>query len=804
MKNTTVSVVCVLLFAFLSPGMNAQFKIIRSSVSTNGDPTITEDTCRCTPFTFDENDGEWFKNLIRDLFPSKEERERRRAVVRQIEFDLKTNIEGIYKLQFDDFEQARDHLLKEYSRTLLSDGPGKFQAEVIEREAQFNMESTHLSALEFRGREIGNGILNSSLGTYRIDGVSMTEIQTIEELRRTREKVKSRYDDHDNFLNANGEANLVKGVSSVKELTDTAAHFGGLSIWSEMILNSIRFRTNSFEKIRDYIIAVKSLNPCPLRPGECGERAYDKFRRTGRIRNADPRDESRRAAVTIGKGSPRHMPTTRSIESMQKESAFGPDILGPEGKAFLDQNAKVRQAVENFYKNKAYNGKSQAVVKRVFREAFKPNGSLKGAEDEDLYRTWHNIKVRSATLKNTVRQGTLFPATAVDGYSGVTDITGAFQENPEHQRFAGTAIRGFFCDNGSGIPGGFPLSDAALSRYFEFQDNPGSKGLIGLDFKNDLGTQLWDGGLQTNDAVFEHLNKVEGIGNRYGLTDVQRGFLSTGIDFVKDLAEFLATHTAAEDKEEVDKFAQDAIRDFNEGREVDFDAFNFDPCASIAGLRAKDDGLFEDKIDELKGKLKERREFGFQDRFEGPGKDKHLPLSPTRNAEGEIISNLLDVDYNSNTKGWMHTHYEIKNIPNGDGTFTPDGLVPMFSPGDVALFLDIIDQVNKSDNDMREVYGTVVTEKGTFMMRFTGDQRDVAHNNEARQRLKREQAKNFGLDKTYRKYLKLGNEIGFLRFLKFNMNVRGIELFELGKNNRTTKFKFKADSNFLSLEKEDC
>ena len=742
-------------------------------------------------------------------------KKRAKEFAKQFQQDFKEEIEKEFGRKFEHWNFARRFFFKQWAKLLLGNTPSLLKNEVNKKAGTFDAVASQLKALEVRRNEIiGGNINNPSIGGFRIDGKLAIDIRSLTEADRIKGRLDKQYGELDSFLNPGKKSNMVEGVKNLRNVTEIACE----SMMEFFDRSAIRVYWGSVYSgsnlLRDYMIAWRSRNDCQFVPSPivCTS-FFSSWTSNGRVEKGDARKETVSAIRQSGAVG-RHSPSPQSIEVMRQQSAF--NIFSTKTKDYLDANPNVRQALEDYYKLHDYSGEAQATAKKILNTTLDTNvGSLAEEFSPGIYRTTNDIIVRRDDGRpNTVAGGIW------DRYGQSLDYPGAFNMIRELQKdghfgvqgAVGSALRGFMRDNGIDFP--FIRKslekdfDKTLARYFEFEESTGNGEFVAAAFKDDLGRTTWDAGLRDWKSVFNHFIKTDAITARFDLNDSFRFSLARGVGFVDDLFAFLTRNAGndkdKEEKEKAEEFAENAIRDFNEGREVDFDAFDFDPCASIAGTRAQDNGAFDKEIDKLKDKLGEDHEFGFQERFKGVGGGKLLQMSPSRDSQGNIISNQLDLNYNSNTKGWAHTHYKPRLVENGDGTFDRVGLAPMFSPVDVATFLNVIDQVNRSDNDIRRVYAAVVTEDGTFMLKFTGNQEDMNHNNAARQKLKREQAENLKLDADYLKYLKLGNELGFLRFLKFNMNLRGLELFQLKKEGIATKFKFKLDSNFLDLDEDDC
>lgn len=143
----------------------------------------------------------------------------------------------------------------------------------------------------------------------------------------------------------------------------------------------------------------------------------------------------------------------------------------------------------------------------------------------------------------------------------------------------------------------------------------------------------------------------------------------------------------------------------------------------------------------------------------------------------------------SNTMGYMHTHLD----PYESGRYNSDGesevLAPikMFSPADVERFLSLLINAKVNNIPIENVYGTMVSSSGIYMLRFTGNIADVRTNFEWD-----------GLNEIYKKSINDdGVEKGFLNFIKNNIGINGISLFKI-KNDGTSENKTLNSNNRLT------
>ncbi|MDC1265618.1 hypothetical protein N8009_02365 [Flavobacteriaceae bacterium] len=185
------------------------------------------------------------------------------------------------------------------------------------------------------------------------------------------------------------------------------------------------------------------------------------------------------------------------------------------------------------------------------------------------------------------------------------------------------------------------------------------------------------------------------------------------------------------------------------------------------------DQQFKDKIKLLKKKTGEQQETGFSQDTNG----SFTPLSVTNNGHS------LSIPFTSSMKGFLHTH--IDDYENGefDDEGNPKIIQPikMFSPGDIITFLDLITNAKSNNISTLNVFGYVVSSYGTYTIRFNGNVSDITANiSDLRTKLNDQT-----LNEKYKKLVnKFGRERGFLKFLKHEIGIQGINLYKIKNSGR--------------------
>lgn len=195
------------------------------------------------------------------------------------------------------------------------------------------------------------------------------------------------------------------------------------------------------------------------------------------------------------------------------------------------------------------------------------------------------------------------------------------------------------------------------------------------------------------------------------------------------------------------------------------------PCEQVK--RQLQDSLFTTKIKGMREYLtiteaKHQREKGFrEDRGKG-----YTPLV----ANG---STSLYFDNNEKTVGYLHNHTAAFEIDLGLGYYKEFSPIQIFSPADIIVFLQMVRSAANNGIPVEDVYATVVAKDGTYMLKFTGNPKDIG-------RLPSPNA----LEKEYKYYFtqKYPNSVveAFLHFVNDRIPVLGIELMGIDFGNHTS------------------
>ena len=203
-----------------------------------------------------------------------------------------------------------------------------------------------------------------------------------------------------------------------------------------------------------------------------------------------------------------------------------------------------------------------------------------------------------------------------------------------------------------------------------------------------------------------------------------------------------------------------------------------DPCQEIKAQI--DNQLIKEKIDALKGKTANKNEAGIVQKKDGTFADMQAATN----------SNELNMPRGTDFIGSMHTHQD----PYPSGRYRPDGTsimlrpIPIFSPKDVVQFLEFLNNTKINNAPVQAVYNTMISSSTVYQLRFTGNITDVKIDFDYEI-----------LNEKYRVAIRENKEeLGFLKFIKDNININGIELYEIKDDGSTNKFFLNSDNKLTS------
>ncbi|MDV4026120.1 hypothetical protein CMT52_17450 [Elizabethkingia anophelis] len=221
-----------------------------------------------------------------------------------------------------------------------------------------------------------------------------------------------------------------------------------------------------------------------------------------------------------------------------------------------------------------------------------------------------------------------------------------------------------------------------------------------------------------------------------------------------------------------------------------------DNCSQLKTVTT--DEKFKSKVETLKGKLGEKDEYGYMRKYDSTDFDEITRKSESKDQGGYKTKslNVLVTDI-PKMQGYIHTHpIAPEDSENKD--------IPIFSPGDIKMFMEMVNEAQKQGKPLNETYATVVSRLGTYTLKFTGD-------------------KNV-LDEVYKKVNKLQNntyvkkmidivnsedpkdfESAFLDYLRYNVaNDGGIALYKNETDGTNSRVQYKDVRNGDGIDYQKC
>ncbi|MFY0630974.1 MAG: hypothetical protein JXR05_11370 [Flavobacteriaceae bacterium] len=214
---------------------------------------------------------------------------------------------------------------------------------------------------------------------------------------------------------------------------------------------------------------------------------------------------------------------------------------------------------------------------------------------------------------------------------------------------------------------------------------------------------------------------------------------------------------------------------------ADSDCIIVDPCESIKSQMNDPD--FTDKKDELRGKTGETKESGYSQDIDG---NYTLLQSASLGHAVSIIVNRFK------TIGFIHNHLDaiLTDRYDRDGKQIEEVPIKMFSPSDLIKFLTIAKNTKYNSIPLSTVYGTMVSSKGTYTLKFTGNQDDILAT--------------LNTSDLEGNYIKTMNDYsnkakGFLHFLKEYVNIEGIRLYRIKLDGSVEEQKLKSNGGLETV-----
>ena len=210
------------------------------------------------------------------------------------------------------------------------------------------------------------------------------------------------------------------------------------------------------------------------------------------------------------------------------------------------------------------------------------------------------------------------------------------------------------------------------------------------------------------------------------------------------------------------------------------------PCEKMQTQNTMD---FRSKINTLKNNLTLKKETGYIENNNGV-------FTYKGNANATDDANTLGLpnpDTHKDIKGFIHTH--PNDFTGSDGV--PRIGIKIFSPADVIYFNQMLKNARDNGLPISSVYAVMVSGKGVYQLRFTGNINQIKTSYPNTDKQYREM---------YKKYFEANDtksdEYNFLKFMDEQMYVKGVSLVKMNNNGTFTTKTLNADKSGVS--DSDC
>jgi hypothetical protein len=199
-------------------------------------------------------------------------------------------------------------------------------------------------------------------------------------------------------------------------------------------------------------------------------------------------------------------------------------------------------------------------------------------------------------------------------------------------------------------------------------------------------------------------------------------------------------------------------------------------CESVANQN--EDAALQAEIDKIKTHIGEKKEYGFRDRTnEINANDRFKDLEPDPNDPAK-----LNIDINALNIGVIH--YHPKEFPEDIFGNKQSGVLT-FSDQDIGVFIGTLYQssldtrLDPMSYDLSNYYITMITERGVFTLKFSGNKSDLIRMNaelinQSPKVIRKRKAK-------FKKYTQRNPEEGLLKYLSYVFGESANNLFGLFK-----------------------
>ncbi|UFH30887.1 hypothetical protein LNP04_12970 [Chryseobacterium sp. C-71] len=218
------------------------------------------------------------------------------------------------------------------------------------------------------------------------------------------------------------------------------------------------------------------------------------------------------------------------------------------------------------------------------------------------------------------------------------------------------------------------------------------------------------------------------------------------------------------------------------------------PCTKIKEQRQDEE--FSKRIDTLKTKITLKKETGYIQKFGGDYVYKDN-AGATENAN---TLSLPHVETNTYIKGFIHTHVNDYEFLDAEGYGIGKKGIKMFSPADIAYFMDLVKNAQTKGQPLNDVYAVMVSSVGNYQIRFAGNEYQIKTFTDAQKEAHRKPFEDFMTRNGIKNATDL--EFGMLKYMDEKMNLKNITLYRM--NNDGTNSEIKLNETKNGLERNNC
>lgn len=213
-----------------------------------------------------------------------------------------------------------------------------------------------------------------------------------------------------------------------------------------------------------------------------------------------------------------------------------------------------------------------------------------------------------------------------------------------------------------------------------------------------------------------------------------------------------------------------------------------DNCAKVKTLTTNN--TFKSNVTNLEGKTGLKGETGYIQRADG--NYTYQDAAGQSSTSNTLSLPRPDLPENKNIISYLHTHVNDYTYTNADGIEETRTGIKMFSPADIAYFMDMLRNSQEAGRPLTDVYAVMVTSAGNYQIRFTGNQYQLKS-------FTSDQIKNFTKD--FPDFMaKYPNDLetGFLNFLSEKKNVKATNLYKMDSNGTNYEIKLTAEKTKMT------